>query len=57
MDTVDAVTGWWRGIAIASIRTENLPPGGNEKPGQEFLRERITPLILVPWSAIPLRAP
>lgn len=25
--------------SLIRIRTENLPPGGNEKPGQEFLRD------------------
>jgi acetylornithine deacetylase len=32
--------------SLIRIRTENLPPGGNEKPGQEYLREwasRFTP--------------
>jgi acetylornithine deacetylase len=27
---------------LVRIRTENLPPGGNERPGQDHLRERIS---------------
>ncbi|MBN1834677.1 MAG: M20/M25/M40 family metallo-hydrolase [Spirochaetales bacterium] len=27
---------------LVQIRTENLPPGGNEKPGQEYLFDRVT---------------
>ncbi|MCK5008395.1 MAG: M20/M25/M40 family metallo-hydrolase, partial [Spirochaetales bacterium] len=30
---------------LVQIRTENLPPGGNEKPGQEYLFEKCKELI------------
>ena len=30
---------------LVRIRTENLPPGGNEKPGQEYLRQRVSRFV------------
>jgi acetylornithine deacetylase len=30
---------------LVRIRTENIPPGGNEKPGQELLRDRVSSFI------------
>jgi acetylornithine deacetylase len=48
MSLKERLEGWMRanrarildGIAeLVRIRTENLPPGGNEKPGQEYLRD------------------
>jgi acetylornithine deacetylase len=30
---------------LVRIRTENLPPGGNEKPGQEYLFDRLTRFV------------
>ncbi len=47
MSLVQRVDAWVRAnrerileniAALVAIRTENLPPGGNEKPGQEYLR-------------------
>ena len=31
--------------SLIRIRTENLPPGGNEKPGQEYLREKASRFV------------
>lgn len=30
---------------LIQIRTENIPPGGNEKPGQEYLHQKISRFI------------
>ncbi len=30
---------------LIQIKTENLPPGGNEKPGQEYLHQKISSFI------------
>jgi acetylornithine deacetylase len=30
---------------LVQIRTENLPPGGNEKPGQEYLFEKVAEFV------------
>ncbi len=57
MDIRETVTGWVernrdRILSTVSdlvrIRTENLPPGGNERPGQEYLRERVSGFIPAP---------
>jgi acetylornithine deacetylase len=54
MSFIDDVDGWVdrnkdeivRTISeLVQIRTENLPPGGNEKPGQEYLFEMCKELI------------
>ena len=54
MRYVDDVIGWVDGnkdeiirtiSELVQIRTVNLPPGGNEKPGQEYLFEKCKELI------------
>ena len=54
MDHVDGLNRWIERnreevlstiSSLIRIRTENIPPGGNEKPGQEYLRERASRFV------------
>jgi acetylornithine deacetylase len=54
MDHLEAVNRWVENnadeilstvSALIRIRTENIPPGGNEKPGQEYLRAYVSRFV------------
>jgi acetylornithine deacetylase len=54
MDHVQALDSWIEAhgeeivetiSSLIRIRTENIPPGGNEKPGQEFLLDYASPFV------------